>query len=165
MKNKFYTVLLSLGLALPLQHTFANDDLDAVDAMAAVEVASSQISPEQHQDAKQLREVVLLMDLNKIGVLGEIGEKTTLSQEDKNDIKAALDNMKQVNTQAKKLKMQTSVGRDAVKKFIAFNDYNIKHIENNSMFTGTDAVREKMRLTIGALNQDVMQALTNLFVE
>ena len=46
-----------------------------------------------------------------------------------------------------------------------FNDYNIKHIENNSMFTGTDAEREKMSLTIGALNQDVMQALTNLFVE
>jgi hypothetical protein len=33
------------------------------------------------------------------------------------------------------------------------------------MFTGTDAEREKMSLTIGALNQDVMQALTNLFVE
>lgn len=167
IKNKLVMVMLSISVLFPLQHTFANEDLELVDAAAAQMEATTQISQstEQKQDMEQLRQVILLVDMQKMSDLGDLGEKNTLSKEDKQRVKAILENMKEVNTQAKKLKMQSPEGKDALKKFIAFNDYNIQYIDDNSMFIATDAEKEKMSLTIGALNQDLMQALSILFVE
>lgn len=160
IKNKCVITLFCMGSLFCTQHIFANTQSNAVNVAEKVTIAVQQ-NPEQKIDAEKLSELLLSVDIEKMNALGELDAETDADQENKIRTEA-LTNIRDVNEKAKKLTMQSSVGKDALTKFIAFNEYNIQYLQSDEMFNGTAAQADQISDKIATLNEDLMQSLSAL---